>query len=91
MCFAPTFLGVFFVYNGFVEGNSVRQIGTRLRTGYTDTLIANYELWPIVQLFNFGFVPLNYQALVVNSVALGWNTFIAHKQSQLSLLVKDSQ
>ncbi len=38
-----------------------------------DTLIANWAIWPMVQLVNFRFVPLNYRLLFVNTLAIGWN------------------
>lgn len=75
--FAPVFLGVFFTYNGYMEGSTFDEIKVRLRTGYPSALAGNYMLWPAVQFFNFKFVPLNYQALTVNTVALGWNSFLS--------------
>ncbi|KAJ3310157.1 glucokinase [Boothiomyces sp. JEL0838] len=59
--YAPTFIGVFFVYNGLMEGNSIEQVKQKLAIGYKPALLGNYTIWPAVQLINFKFVPLNYQ------------------------------
>ena len=76
LLFAPTFTAVFFTYNGLMDGDSFDKIYKRLQKGYFTALKANYAVWPAVQLINFGFVPLNYQTVVVNTLALGWNTYM---------------
>jgi len=50
----------------------------RQKQKFWPTLINGYKLWPMVQLVNFYFVPLNHRLLVVNSVALGWNAYLAY-------------
>jgi protein Mpv17 len=77
LMFSPTFLGIFFTYNGIMEGQSFEGIKEKLRKGYWPALLGNWTVWPAVQLVNFKFVPLNYQTILVNSVALGWNTYLS--------------
>ncbi|KND04420.1 uncharacterized protein SPPG_00149 [Spizellomyces punctatus DAOM BR117] len=75
--FAPTNLFCFFTAIGFMEGRSWKQIKDKLRQTYMPTLKANFTVWPPVQLVNFYFTPVNYQSLVVNTVALGWNSYLS--------------
>ncbi|KAI9103112.1 putative integral membrane protein, Mpv17/PMP22 family [Phlyctochytrium arcticum] len=75
--FAPTNLVCFFTAMGLMEGKSTAEIKKKFQTTYLPTLKANFILWPPIQLANFYFVPLNYQSLVVNTVALGWNTYLS--------------
>lgn len=62
-----------------IQGQPPKQTINIIKKDYTDILIANYKLWPAVQLVNFYIVPLNYQTLVVQCVALLWNTYISWK------------
>ena len=43
-----------------------------------NTLIASYKLWPAIQFFNFYLVPLNYQLLFLNLIAIGWTAFLSN-------------
>ncbi|GJQ84918.1 hypothetical protein Trydic_g525 [Trypoxylus dichotomus] len=81
--FAPFCIGALLTVLGTVQGQPPKETMRKLKRDYTDIMIANYKLWPAVQLLNFYVVPLNYQVLVVQCVALSWNTYISWKtQSQ---------
>ena len=45
------------------------------------TMKINYCIWPFVQIFNFIFVPLDYQVLVVNVVSIFWTTFLSYVEN----------
>ena len=51
-----------------MEGASVKQ---RLNTAYMPALLKGWIVWPLVQLVNFKFVPLDHRVMAVNVVALG--------------------
>ena len=88
--FAPAFITVFFSYNGLVDGKSIGQVSADLNASFADTLLANYRVWPAVQLLNFYLVPLQYRLAVVNVVAVGWNGYLSWKHQQLHAASSDS-
>ncbi|XP_076398353.1 mitochondrial inner membrane protein MPV17 [Megachile rotundata] len=77
--FAPIFIGVLLSVIGMLQGNDLENLQNKLKKEYPDILKNNYKLWPIVQLVNFYFIPLQYQVLKVQSVALLWNTYISYR------------
>lgn len=77
--FAPTFLGIFLSTLGALEGKKFDNIKDDLNKNYLDILKANYSIWPAVQLVNFYVIPLKFQVLCVQTVALFWNTYVSWK------------
>ncbi|XP_034183703.1 mitochondrial inner membrane protein MPV17 [Osmia lignaria lignaria] len=81
LIFAPIFIGVLLTIIGILQQNDLESLKMKLRDQYPDILKNNYKLWPTVQLINFYFIPLQYQVLIVQSVALLWNSYISYRTS----------
>lgn len=82
LLFAPNFLAIFLVTLGTVQGENYETVVCKLKRDYADVVIANYKLWPWVQLVNFYAVPLQYQVLLVQTVAIFWNSYLSWKTQQ---------
>ncbi|XP_075985743.1 mitochondrial inner membrane protein MPV17 [Anticarsia gemmatalis] len=80
--FAPAFLCTLLVAVGGLQGKDWATIKRELKANYFDVLVTNYYIWPWVQIVNFYYVPLQYQVLVVQTVALFWNTYLAWKTNR---------
>lgn len=66
---------------GLLQGSKPNDVLKKLQRDYPDIIVANYKIWPAVQLLNFYFVPLNYQVVLVQIIAVAWNTYISFKTS----------
>lgn len=88
--FAPIFLALLVSTISYMEEQNVQLIEHKLKTQYTDILISNYYVWPWVQIVNFRFVPLNYQVLLTQAVALLWNIYISWKTHSSIAVVEQS-
>lgn len=75
--FAPTLLFVFMRIVGTLRSDPPAYIDENVRKDYFRILLNNYKLWPAVQLLNFYVVPLQHRVMVVNVVALFWNTYLS--------------
>lgn len=79
LIFAPSFIVVLLSVIGLSQGKSAVQVKEQLTATYPDVLINNYKLWPAVQLLNFYLTPLQYRVVVVQTVAIFWNTYLSWK------------
>ncbi|KAF9925362.1 Protein required for ethanol metabolism [Linnemannia zychae] len=89
--FAPCFIASFFVGQGLLAGENLETIRARMNKGYLGALKSNYIVWPAVQLANFWLVPLQHRLMVVNTFALGWNTYLSHVNQSTRALVELSK
>ncbi|KAA8493063.1 Protein sym1 [Porphyridium purpureum] len=76
--FAPLAISATFAYmltyDGKARGGAVQR---KIRNDLAPTLKMNWTVWVPTQAVNFLFVPLPFRVLVVNSVGLVWNVFLA--------------
>ena len=61
-----------------MQGSNLQQIKQKLVNNLPSIVSNQYKLWPLAQLINFYFIPLNYRLLYVNIVAFFWNIYLAY-------------
>ncbi|KAK8790386.1 hypothetical protein WA171_001912, partial [Blastocystis sp. BT1] len=70
----------------FYSGNSIMESPhdqphasiVKLKQVLLPSLLTNYSVWPLLQLINFRFVPLQYQVLYLSCGLFFWNIFLSH-------------
>ena len=75
--FAPIFVNSFMSVLWLLEGKSMNEILKTLKEVATDMIVANWSLWIPAMAINFSVVPLRYQVLFSNIVALIWNVYLS--------------
>lgn len=83
--FDPLYLSLFFTTTGWLEGKKVDEIKEKLRKDFLPTYLIDIFVWAPVQTLNFRFVPVAYQALIVQSCNVVWNaylSFVQHRDSK---------
>lgn len=78
--FAPIFLPSFMAVLWTMEGRS--NIPQQLVEVTPDLMVANWSLWIPAMTINFGFVPLKYQVLFGNVVALLWSVYVSYANAE---------
>jgi hypothetical protein len=75
--FSPAYLALFLTGISLLQGDSVEDVKEKLKSHFVKALIADCVVWPPIQVINFWFVPVSLQPLFVNTVNLGWNSFLS--------------
>ena len=78
--FNPIFLVVFFTSVSLMEGMSAADIRYKLYRDFVPSYAVDCSVWPIVQCFNFRFVTVNLQLLIVNLFCYFDDVFISYVQ-----------
>jgi Mpv17 / PMP22 family len=82
LLFAPAFTAVWLVALRMLEQGHPKHIEWEsLRASVPDIVVANWALWVPAQLVNFAVVPLKFQVLYSNVVALAWNVYLSYTTS----------
>lgn len=48
-----------------------------LKNSFVSALLVNWKVWTVAQFVNFGVIPMDYQVLFGNLVALWWNIYLS--------------
>jgi protein Mpv17 len=80
LVFGPIHIAAFFTALTLSEGGNIKDVKAKLHADGLPTLAAELTVWPVIQVFNFAKVPLQYQLLVVNGVTIFDATFMSWAQ-----------
>lgn len=79
-CIAPIFtVGLFMTIN-LLEGHGFSGGLLALKTKLWETMLVGWRVWIPVNFINFSFIPVMYQLLFVNVVAVFYNGFLSYMQ-----------
>lgn len=74
---APFGSGLFFFVMKCWEGHPDKAL-SHVKAVLPKTLAANYAVWPLANVVNFAFIPLDQRILYVNVIGVFWAAFISH-------------
>ncbi|GMF19080.1 unnamed protein product [Phytophthora lilii] len=74
---APSINTLFFTTTQMMEGKSMSHGLDFAVDRLPQTLKANYTIWPLANIVNYGYVPLQYRILFINCVNLVWTTVLS--------------
>lgn len=75
VAFAPLFIPSFMSTLLLLEGHP--KPAEHIQHTWWPAVVANWQLWVPAQLVNFGLVPLHFQVLFANGVAVFWNGYLS--------------
>lgn len=82
---APFGIALYMTCMGLMQATPLAEIKDGIRQGWWSTVTANWAVWPLVQMINFAFVPLQYRVIVVSIVGVFWNAYLSMKSSMSGL------
>ena len=68
--------------NYLTYGN-LKRARQNVKNKIKNVLMVNYTFWPLINLFNFRYVPLLYRTIYINFFATFWNGYLAFKNAEV--------
>lgn len=81
LTFGPLFNLAYFYIIGVLQGKSLTAINAKVAREYIPLMIANYKVWPLVNLINFSVIPPKLQVLFGNLVSIAWTVLVIQMTS----------
>ncbi|CAN7048931.1 unnamed protein product [Brassica oleracea var. botrytis] len=82
LIFGPIDLLVFFTYMGYATGKNTSEVKEGLKRDFLPALALEGGAWPLLQIANFRYVPVQYQLLYVNIFCLIDSAFLSWVDQQ---------
>lgn len=96
--FGPVHLGAFFTWTGLASGRPWERVKQDVIRDFIPAFMTEGAVWPLVQVLNFRFVPVQHQLLFVNGVCVldsAWLSWLKYqddapwKQYLLSVILRN--
>lgn len=75
--FAPMIISGFFTIQSLLNGKTVLAAGRRVKAEVPGVLVVGWTVWIPTQIINFQFMPFQYRMLLIQVVALFWNSYLS--------------
>jgi len=75
--FEPFAVGLFFVGVGVLEGQNYNEISGKLSTNFIPIVTMDFIIWPVITIFVFYFIPLDWQVILFACVDLFYDSFLS--------------
>jgi len=75
LVFSPPYNLLYFHAIGFLEGTPTAVVAEKIARDFVPLMIANWKVWPLINIVNFKFVPAKLQVLFGNFVAIFWMAY----------------
>ncbi|GAA5984555.1 hypothetical protein JCM11641_006547 [Rhodosporidiobolus odoratus] len=81
LAMAPVSLFIFLLSMSMLEGLNEAETKQKIRENYWAILSVNWQVWPILQLINFRYVPLPYRVPFGSICGIAWTCFLSWQVS----------
>ncbi|TIB36855.1 hypothetical protein E3P84_00656 [Wallemia ichthyophaga] len=79
---APFGLTAFIGTIGVLEGKSLRELKNKYEDLFLPAILANWKVWPLIQLVNFRFCPLAFRVPFTASCGVLWTLYLSNLNSK---------
>ena len=69
------------MYSSMLEGKTVSQAVQKTKEKFIPSFAVGTMFWPVVNIFNFMYIPAHSRVLYVGVAGIAWNTFLSWQNS----------
>ncbi|GAA6010779.1 hypothetical protein JCM10207_005838 [Rhodosporidiobolus poonsookiae] len=81
---APISLFIFLMSMSVLEGLNEEETWQKIKDNYWPILSVNWQVWPLLQLLNFRYIPLRYRVPFGSIMGIFWTAFLSYQTNVLA-------